>query len=89
MAAQDKTEEAQAELNAFRKIHEAMPEDLAYGNRNLAKKVLVIPSCMLKARIDTARKDTKSAIENLKKAIAQPLSGVNETNILLPLSTRK
>jgi tetratricopeptide (TPR) repeat protein len=70
LAAQDKTEEAQAELDALRKIHQAIPEDLAYGNRNQAKKVLVIPGLMLKARIDTARKNTKSAIDNLYKAIA-------------------
>lgn len=70
LAAQDKTAKAQAELDALRKIHGAMPEDLAYGSRNLAKNVLVIPSSMLQARIDAARKDTKSAIENLQKAIA-------------------
>src|SRR5262249_52879790 len=70
LVAQDKTAAAQAELEALRKIHQAMPEDLAYGNRNLAKKVLVIPGSMLKGRIDMAQNDMKSAIVNLEKAIA-------------------
>jgi len=70
LVAQDKTAAAQAELEALRKIHQAMPEDLAYGNRNLAKKVLVIPGSMLKGRIDMAQNDMKSAIVNLQKAIA-------------------
>ncbi len=70
LAAHDKTAEAQAELDALRKIHQAMPEDLGYGSRNLARKVLVIPSSVLKARLDTAQKDTRSAIENLQTAIA-------------------
>jgi tetratricopeptide (TPR) repeat protein len=68
-AAQGKTDEAETELAAFRKIHDAMAEDLPYGNRNLAKKVLVIPGSMLKARIDTARKDFPSAVRHLQKAI--------------------
>jgi tetratricopeptide (TPR) repeat protein len=70
LVAQDKTAAAQAELDALRKIQQAMPEDLTYGNRNLAKKVLAIPTSMLNGQIDMARKDTKSAIVNLKEAIA-------------------
>ena len=69
LAAQDKTREAEAELDAFAKIECAIPADLPYGSRNLAKKVLVIPSSILQARIAVARKDIKSAVTHLHKAI--------------------
>jgi tetratricopeptide (TPR) repeat protein len=69
LAAQDKTREAEVELDAFGRIESAMPEDLPYGSRNLAKKVLIIPGSMLQARIAVARKEIKSAVTHLHKAI--------------------
>jgi tetratricopeptide (TPR) repeat protein len=68
-AAQDEIKQAEAELAALQKITRAMPENLQYGNRNLAKKVLTVPLSMLQANLDLARKDPRSAIENLQKAI--------------------
>src|SRR5207253_4441315 len=38
-AGQENMKESAAELAAFQKIHDAMPNDLTYGSRNLAKKV--------------------------------------------------
>jgi tetratricopeptide (TPR) repeat protein len=70
LVAQGKAKEADAELDALRKIHSAMADDLPYGNRNLAKKVLVIPGSMLKARIQAARQDWNAAVESLRRAIA-------------------
>ena len=69
LAAKDKSEEAAREFEALKKIHEAMAEDVPYGNRNLAKKVLVIPSSMLQSKLAIARKDTPGAIRHLEKAI--------------------
>src|SRR5262249_12644683 len=68
-AGQDNIKDATSELDAFQKIHDAMPNDLTYGSRNLAKKVLVIPGSMLKARLNVAQKDFKTAIAHLQAAI--------------------
>jgi tetratricopeptide (TPR) repeat protein len=64
-----KTKDAEQELAALQKLHQAMPEDLAYGNRNLAKKVLAIPVAVLQARIALAQQDSKKAIALLNQAI--------------------
>ena len=57
------------ELDAFKTLHEAMAEELPYGNRNSAKRVMVIPRSMLQAKIAMARKDTEAAIRYFEKAI--------------------
>ncbi len=70
LAAKERGAEATRELEAFKTLHKAMAEDVPYGNRNLAKRVLVIPSSMLQAKIAMARKETEVAIRHLEKAIA-------------------
>jgi tetratricopeptide (TPR) repeat protein len=69
-AAKSDSKQAANELDAFRKIHEAMAEDLPYGSRNLAKKVMDIPGSMLQARLAMAQKDIKAAVAHLEKAAA-------------------
>jgi tetratricopeptide (TPR) repeat protein len=69
LAARNKVEDAEAELIDLKKLHAAMPEDLPYGSRNSAKKVLEIPSAVLQAQIAAARNEVKSAVLHFQKAI--------------------
>jgi tetratricopeptide (TPR) repeat protein len=69
-AAQGKTKDASEELAAFTKLHQAMPADLKYGDRNLAKHVLSIPGAALEARILLAGQEHAKAIGLFMKAIA-------------------
>lgn len=67
--AKGKLEDAQKEFDAFQELFKAMPEDLKHGDRNVAKKVLVIPLAVLEAKLALARKNSQAAIELLKKAV--------------------
>jgi tetratricopeptide (TPR) repeat protein len=68
--AQGKTKDARAELAAFTKLHGAMPEDLKYGDRNVANHVLRIPARALEARILLAHQEHAQAIDLFMKAVA-------------------
>jgi tetratricopeptide (TPR) repeat protein len=70
LAARGKNEEAAKELAKFRAIHEAMPADLAYGDRNKAKQLLVIPGKVLEAKLALARKSQAAALACLRDAVA-------------------
>jgi tetratricopeptide (TPR) repeat protein len=67
--AQGKVKEAGHELAALRKLHDAMPADLHYGDRNRARQVLAIPRAVLEARIALAAKDPQTAVRHLEEAI--------------------
>jgi tetratricopeptide (TPR) repeat protein len=69
LLARGKTKAAEKEVLAFQKLHEAMPEDLHFGNRNMAKKVLAIPAAVLQAKIALAQQDAKTAILLFNQAI--------------------
>lgn len=68
-AEQGKVKDAEDELAAFTKIHEALPADLPYGDRNTAKKVLAVPAALLAGRITLAGGNGKRAIEQLEQAM--------------------
>jgi tetratricopeptide (TPR) repeat protein len=67
--AKSKTEDARKELAALQELHKAMPADLKHGNLNLAKPVISIALAIFEAKLALAGKDSKTAIELLKKAI--------------------
>lgn len=68
-AAIGKLKEANAEHVALQELHKAMPEDLTFGERNLAKKVVSIPDNVLAARIAVGENRLKDAIAALEKAV--------------------
>jgi tetratricopeptide (TPR) repeat protein len=60
---------ASDELKALRAVVQAIPEDMKYGDRNTARKVLSIPEALLEGRIQQAYKREEDAIACLRKAI--------------------
>ena len=69
-ASQGKFKETKYELKSLENVYQAIPDDLAYGDRNKAKKVLAIPRATLHARLALALKDARAAIAWLEKAVA-------------------
>lgn len=61
---------AAEELAALRKLHEAMPDDLAFGDRNKAKKVIEVPAALLAGRLALVKQDRSGGLEWLRKAVA-------------------
>ena len=61
--------EAEKEQEAFARQCKQVPADLKYGDRNTAQSVLHIADLVLKARIASARKDSKAAVAALEQAI--------------------
>jgi tetratricopeptide (TPR) repeat protein len=62
--------QALAEQTALDDILHALPADLAYGERNTAKSVLLIPKHVLAARIATAQSRPQEAVQQLLQAVA-------------------
>jgi tetratricopeptide (TPR) repeat protein len=61
---------AQGEQAALEEIMRAMPGELAYGDRNKAKNVLMIPKHVLAARVALAQRRPAEAVEQLLHAVA-------------------
>jgi hypothetical protein len=70
LAAHGKPAEAGREHQALVSLRKSMPEDLAYGDRNKAAKVLAIPESLLAARIALATEKGAEAIKLLEQAAA-------------------
>lgn len=69
-ARQGKRKEIEQELAELRSLHKNLPDELAYGDRNKAKKVLLVPLALLEARLALADKDHKTAVAALERASA-------------------
>lgn len=61
--------QAEKELAALRATMMEIPEDADYGNRNKARKVLVIPEQALAGRLALAAKQTDEGVKHLRRAI--------------------
>src|SRR5262249_3555334 len=68
-AAQGKLDDAEKEQKAFLAARDAVPAEAMYSDWNTARSVLGVAEGVLAARIAVARKDLKSAIALLKKAV--------------------
>jgi tetratricopeptide (TPR) repeat protein len=68
-AARGKLEDAAREQTAFLAARDAVPAEATYSDWNTARSVLEVAEAVLGARIAVSRKDRKSAIEILKKAV--------------------
>ncbi len=64
-----KMDEAKGQLDGLTKLVATIPDDTAYGDRNKARKVLVIPEWILQAKLAAANKDVKTAETCFQKAI--------------------
>jgi tetratricopeptide (TPR) repeat protein len=69
-AARDKVEDAEKEQQAFLAARDAVPAEAMVSDWNTACSVLEVAENVLGARIAVARKDRKTAIDLLKKAVA-------------------
>jgi tetratricopeptide (TPR) repeat protein len=68
-ATRGQPDDADRELAAFVMARDAVPADAMYGDRNKVHDVLRVGEDVLAARIALARKDRKSAVELLRKAV--------------------
>ena len=69
MVAGKQVDQADKELAALRAAVMEIPEDAPYGNRNKARKVLVIPEQVLAGRLALAAKQNDEGIKHLRRAI--------------------
>lgn len=67
---QEKLSDAEQELAAFRKLHEAMSPDLMHGDRNKAKEVLTVPLLILEAKVAALSNEPDRAVSLLRQAVA-------------------
>lgn len=66
---QERLEEAEKELDALRATLRKIPDDMPYGDRNKARKVLIIPEQLLAGRLALAKGRRAEGFKHLERAV--------------------